>query len=354
VFDFLPARVQQDAYIVKQFDNPHWEMLIRQARQANLLSRVHALLERAGLLDAIPASPRLHLESTRRVADKQAVAVAWEAAQISAALKSETDRVVMLKGAAYALGGHDAALGRVFTDIDILVPKDVINRVEAALMLAGWQTGHHDEYDQRYYRRWMHEIPPMQHIRRLTVIDVHHATLPPTARLRSNVDLLWQGLVPIPDYPGLFTLAPIDMILHSATHLFTGELEQGMRDLSDIDLLLRQHGSEAFWVALPERAEKLGLSRPLFYALRWSERLYRTPVPETVGRQLNAPALLVPLMDALFARALMPDHPSTRDGLSEVARFLLYVRAHWLRMPLHLLLPHLLHKAFIKPADEPA
>jgi hypothetical protein len=25
------------------------------------------------------------------------------------------------------------------------------------------------------------------------------------------------------------------------------------------------------------------------------------------------------------------------------------VRAHWLRMPAHLLIPHLLHKAFISP-----
>lgn len=354
MFDFLPARVQQDTNIVTRFDLAQWELLIRQARQANLLSRVHALLGRAGLLDTIPASPRLHLESARRVADKQAVAVSWEARQISAALKNETDKVVMLKGAAYALGGHDAALGRVFTDIDILVRKDVINRVEAALMLAGWQTGHHDEYDQRYYRRWMHEIPPMQHIRRLTVIDVHHAILPLTARLQSNADLLWQELVPIPSYPGLFSLAPIDMVLHSATHLFTGELEQGMRDLSDIDLLLRQHGNETFWAALPKRAQELGLSRPLFYALRWSARLYLTPVPKTVIKQLNRPVLLGPLMDTLLERALMPEHQSTRDELSGLARLIVYVRAHWLRMPLHLLLPHLLHKAFIKPKEEPA
>ena len=49
---------------------------------------------------------------------------------------------------------------------------------EAALMLDGWASGHRSAYDQRYYRTWMHELPPMQHIQRGTVLDVHHAIAP--------------------------------------------------------------------------------------------------------------------------------------------------------------------------------
>jgi hypothetical protein len=52
-------------------------------------------------------------------------------------------------------------------------------------------------------------------------------------------------------------------------------------------------------------------------------------------------------MDALFGRALAPEHASCADGLTGLARELLYIRGHWLRMPLHLLLPHLFHKAFL-------
>ena len=46
--------------------------------------------------------------------------------------------------------------------------------ISTALMLAGYVTTHLDPYDQRYYRRWRHELPPMQHVKRLTVLDVHH------------------------------------------------------------------------------------------------------------------------------------------------------------------------------------
>jgi hypothetical protein len=59
-------------------------------------------------------------------------------------------------------------------------------------------------------------------------------------------------------------------------------------------------------------------------------------------------------MDLMLERAFLPHHQSTQDWLSGVARWLLYVRSHWLRMPLHLLLPHLLHKALIPPKESPA
>jgi hypothetical protein len=146
------------------------------------------------------------------------------------------------------------------------------------------------------------------------------------------------------------------MVLHAACHLFhDGELPHGLRDLSDMDLLLQHFGrDENFWVALPERAVELELVRPLFYALRYARHFFGTPVPESVDIALRkaAPPLLT-LMDSLFQRALGPEHDSYRDGLSRLARFAAYIRAHWLRMPPFMLMRHLLHKALIKPKAAP-
>jgi hypothetical protein len=50
-------------------------------------------------------------------------------------------------------------------------------------------------------------------------------------------------------------------------------------------------------------------------------------------------------MELLLKRALQPQHPSCRDTLTRLARGLLYVRGHALRMPPRLLLPHLMRKA---------
>jgi hypothetical protein len=49
-------------------------------------------------------------------------------------------------------------------------------------------------------------------------------------------------------------------------------------------------------------------------------------------------------MDTLLDHVVLPDEQPPRLGPS-FARWLLYVRSHWLRMPPWLLAGHLLHKA---------
>lgn len=331
-----------------------WDAIIRQGRRADLLARLHWTLEQTGVLNALPEATRAHLESAQVIARKQASAVTWEVRKIRQALVNIGTPLILLKGAAYCMSGLMASQGRVFSDIDIMVPKTYIYQVEAALMLHGWVATQHDAYDERYYRTWMHEIPPLMHIKRLSVIDVHHAILPETARLRPDPALLLAAAQPIADEPGVYTLAPADMVLHSASHLFCGEFEHGLRDLSDIDLLLREFATVAgFWDGLVPRAQSLDLARPLYYALHWATQLFATPVPPLVLREIGAcarPSTSVKtLMNALLQRTLAPDHASCRDVLSVPARGLLYARAHWLRMPAHLLAYHLAHKALFPP-----
>jgi hypothetical protein len=118
------------------------------------------------------------------------------------------------------VGDLPPAQGRLFADIDILVPKAALAQAESTLMLHGWLSSHHSAYDQRYYRRWMHELPPMTHIRRKSNLDVHHNLLPETARLRTRPELVIAASQPIPCYQSLRLPCLEDLVLHSATHLF--------------------------------------------------------------------------------------------------------------------------------------
>jgi hypothetical protein len=89
----------------------------------------------------------------------------------------------------------------------VLVPHGGLPSVEAALMLRGWATGKTTAYDQRYYRRWMHELPPLRHIGRQTWLDVHHAILPITARLKPDSAKLLAASRPDRAADGLASLA---------------------------------------------------------------------------------------------------------------------------------------------------
>jgi hypothetical protein len=335
---------------IASFSLEEWDLLIRQAHHAELLARICVLLQEQNLLHDAPQQAVRRLESARTVALGHKRDIRWAVNSIRDALVAQIEApIVLLKGAAYVMTELPPARGRIFGDVDIMVPKDALGCAEQTLRVHGWVTAHLDPYDERYYRQWAHELPPLRHITRHTVLDVHHTILPPTARMRPDPEKLFEAARLVDGHYALRVLAPHDMVLHSATHLFQeGEFENGLRDLVDLDDLLRYFGrKESFWPALVERAKEMDLIRPLYYALRYTHRILGTPVPEEIRErnQLPRPRGFVSLlMDAAFTRALAPDHPSCDTALTKPARFFLYVRSHYLRMPL-------LRKAFKRRFD---
>ena len=355
----LLVEVLREPARVRSLGPDGWDLLLRQAGHADLAASLGILLEEAGLMEAVPPAPREHFAWAAVLLARHRRALRFEVSQIRRALDGLGLPLLLLKGAAYVMAGLPPAAGRMFSDVDILVPKERLAEVEAALMLHGWVGTHQDAYDQRYYRQWMHELPPMEHVRRGNTIDVHHAILPETARMRPDPALLRAGAVPLSGSGNedLWILAPHDLVLHSAVHLFSeGELHHGLRDLVDIHRLLQHFGPlSGFWDGLVARALRLQLARPLFYALRYAARLLGTQVPmavmdEAAAAGRPAPALLA-LMDALFLRALLPPHPSCADRLTPLALGALYLRGNWLRMPPLMLARHLFHKAFVSPRE---
>ncbi len=330
-----------------------WETLIGQARQAGLLSRLACLHVDTGLMGQVPDGPRPHLEGALRLADRQQHEVRWEVDCIRRALHGIQTPVVLLKGAAYLMADLPCARGRLFADIDLLVAHEHIAATESALFGAGWIPDEQDAYNERYYRQWMHEIPPLRHVHRDTYIDLHHTITPPTSRFRVDGATLLRDIVPLDGYPGLFVLAPVDMVLHSTVHLFQeGEFAHGLRDLLDLRDLLQHFSQQAeFWERLLDRAAVLGLQIPLFHALWHLRRLFTFGPPAHLHHrvmQLAPPPAARAAMAWMLGLALVPRHPSCDSRCTGLARWLLYVRSHALRMPMHLLVPHLLRKSWMQ------
>ena len=327
-----------------------WDELIQSARRLGLLARIQLLLAERGLLDAVPTQPKLHLESARIVADNEQRIMRWEVNRIQRALGELSKPVILLKGAAYLLAGLSVAKGRISTDVDILVDRADIADVESALLKHGWEHTKVDEYDQFYYRVWSHELPPLRHRERGTTIDVHHTILPLTGRCHPDPKKLLAEAITL-DGSQFKILAPADLVLHSAAHAFQdGDLVRGLRDLVDLDDLLRHFGVEAdFWDRLVQRSQDLDLTRPLYYALRYTSVILHTPVPAAVLEQTKrfAPARLAGLiMDRLVIHAVNDRLNGGRRFSQAFSSWALYMRQHWLRMPPFLLARHLVHQMF--------
>ncbi|MDH4390634.1 MAG: nucleotidyltransferase family protein, partial [Aquabacterium sp.] len=337
---------------------PDWETLLAQARVARLWPRLGERCAGAAHAD-LPPPVRQHLASGRQLGVAVRETMAAEVDRVADVLAGAGIRCVLLKGAAYLAADLPVARGRVFGDIDLLVPRADIGRAEQALLGGGWLCQGVDAYDMRYYRDWMHEIPPLTHVHRHSVLDLHHTITPPTSSFAVAGDRLLAHARCVDASRNLHVLQPVDQVLHSAVHLFSeGEFDHGLRDLLDLDDLLRDFAAQdpAFWPQLLARAGELGLQRPLHHALQSLVAQFGRQWPQAHAGQIAAlrpAAVPAALMAWLLRHALKPLHASCRTPGDGLARWLLYVRSHWLRMPVHLLLPHLLRKAWMRRLADP-
>jgi hypothetical protein len=294
-----------------------WTALLGAARAELLLGTLAHRLDGLPVPDGVAAI----LADARAAAVEQRRAALWEAEMVRRALGPLGQPVVLLKGTAYAAAGLAAGVGRSIGDCDILVPRAALPAVEAALIAAGWEWVKADAYDDAYYRRWMHELPPLIHRARDRMVDVHHAILPLTARPTPDAAALIAASVDLGN--GLRVLSAEDMVVHAAAHLFAdGDLAGGLRNLWDIRCLL----GEADLAMLAQRAARHGLAAEVARAGRLAAVVYGTERARG--------------LDRVYVRRLL-----ARDGwgraVHRATRLGFYVRSHWLRMPPAMLARHL-------------
>jgi hypothetical protein len=331
------------------------DLVLRVLRRLRMLGSVaHGVRhERSDCL-----SPRAidQLASAKLLSDARARIARWELDRIAWALDDLPASVplIALKGAAYLLADVPNARGRLFADIDLMVPEAYLGEVEGKLLERGWKAEKLSAYDDRYYRRWRHELPPLTHAERGVELDLHHNIWMRAGRLRSPATSLIEAARPV-NGTRFHVLAPIDMTLHAMVHLFSGEMGGTLRELMDVDRLLRHHAAAEpnFWEDFWPRAVALRLTRPAFYGLRYAREIFGTPIPAqfmTTSRPHGPGAAVLALMDTLVPVTLLSSTPVRQPRSLSWARMLLYVRSHWLRMPAGLLAWHSLNKLWARVA----
>lgn len=316
------VRALRDPDSVVGLDGAQWNGLIAAARAERLIGTLALRVDEQKVPDAV----RPVMADARCEAEREARQALWEADRAAVALADLDMPVVLLKGTAYAAAGLRAAQGRFIGDLDILVPRGSMEAVEDRLIRAGWEWVKDDPYDDAYYRKWMHELPPLIHRDRDRMVDVHHTILPLTARQTPEAEAMLEEAVAITG--GLFVLSPEDRVCHAVAHMLAdGDLAGGLRNLWDVHCLLEQVEPDQ----LERRAARHGLSAHVRQARRLADRLYGE------GRARMS------LWDRLVLSRLL-----ARDGWGRERRKLLrlafYVRSHWLRMPPMMLARHLMTK----------
>jgi hypothetical protein len=349
----LLVRLLRDPHALLELTPATWNALIPVLRGARLMAHLGVVARHAGVFDQLPDAFRdLSRGSLARVEHLQRLSL-YIAEEITERLSAQGIRMALLKGAAYAAAGYAFAEGRMFSDLDILVRREDLERAEGVLRSDGWKPDDMDAADERYYREWIHELPPFKHPTVPLELDVHHNLAPPVSRIQVDMTPFWRDAVSTSDR-GITVLCSPHMLIHTAVHLFfNDELRGGLRELLDVHGLCRLAPvTPGFWeevvtVSLPRPM----LARTLFYALDTARRHLETPVDEAALQSLRPADLTkrhLAVMRWLFDLALLED----RALGTPLAKQALFIRSHWLRMPLRLLAPHLARKAWLRVATK--
>ncbi len=295
-----------------------WDELFVVSRATELFGRLAVRIEQAGLLEAVPSPVQRQLRAAIAYAQYERQQAYWDVGLVRRALQNVKTPIVLLKGAAYHLADLDVAAGRKNRDVDILVAAEYLDEAEATLLDSDWEVTLDDRDHVSYFRQWMHELPPLRHRERHTVLDVHHTVMPRTDAIRLNpVDLL-DASIPVGPHPQLRVLSPVDMLLHSAAHLFrNGDFHFGLRDLLDIDWMFGEFSkAPGFWDQLVERSQKLDLRVPCYCAMRYTRAFFHREVPSEAAREVDKwrpSRAIVAVFDKLVPVATFPPHHRESD-----------------------------------------
>ncbi|WAJ70677.1 nucleotidyltransferase family protein [Catenovulum adriaticum] len=338
---------------VNNFSAEEWQTLMLQAKKSNLFGRLSYLLKASDL--PIPNSLQWHFDAYDKKARMQQRQVKYEFKILNETFKPFSSGYKLLKGAAYIAHDLANAQGRSFSDIDILVERKTLGAMELRLRIAGWLRTEIDDYDDKYYREWMHEIPPLFHKDRATVLDVHHNILPKTNKHHFNAEQFQYQTVEIENIGSVTTLTYLDMFIHCAVHLMTeSEFHNGLRDIVDLDSLATEFSNKNtdFTTELYQRSLELGVESYVYLALRYVAGIMENPSAKKALENFKSTSTShLWLWDFAFFNVLKPDTHDCRNYKTFIAKFLLYWRGHLNRMPLHLLVPHLFKKSYMKIKD---
>ncbi|MBF7072179.1 nucleotidyltransferase family protein [Glaciecola sp. MH2013] len=339
--------------IVRLFDSPELlaevnladrPRVITALRQQKVLAKYAHLLFENDKADCVDDKTQRHLRNALKIAEKQKQQVAFEANEIKAALADVSEFVVFLKGAAYSLNNTEVGKGRIYSDIDVLVNKPDLLACEQSLVFHGWHGEEISDYDDKYYRKWAHEIPPMTHMHRGTSIDVHHNIIPVISKDAPSAESLKAFIVE--NDSGIQSLNIDAQFVHCAVHLFRNEdYKTAFRDILDLRFMLKDLNDQSLCGVLSV-ADTLGFRYEVGLALHFVKAIFAVGIEQDL---IDSCLVLKPLRKKIdlfiFSTVLLPKHPMIQHKSRAWIEALAELRGHLIKMPLLLLIYHLTVKS---------
>ncbi|MHB9098739.1 MAG: nucleotidyltransferase domain-containing protein [Syntrophales bacterium] len=236
-------------------------------------------------------------------------------------LRRESIPVIALKGAHLAELIYGNRSLRFMSDLDLLVRKDDLMKVDALLLEMGCTTTVHNRIVGKDNNQFDYLMP-----KRDVILEIHWSILSSLFPFRIDTDGQWAR-----SRPALIAgveaavLCPEDLLLYLCLHASCAHgFEPGLRLFCDISEILQHTGADMDWGVVQRRTCEWGIGKSVYLTLKLTRELLGVALPEGLMEALKPrdfdEHIVALARDQIFSR-----RERTGSSLSlwrlEVARF---------------------------------
>lgn len=266
-----------------------WDRILKRAQEHQVYPLVYRNLKHLSFLGA-PAAERTELEALFRMNALRNGLLAGELATILQTLHQAGIPVIPLKGAYLSQALYRNINLRVYTDLDILVPRGCVNQVFDLLVRSGYATEFPSWFLTGRMMRNSYECVFWRKERQMGfLVELHWALFPEANLNDASMNDLWAEAQPSTflDCPVYLLSAEWQLLflaVHAARHY-----SQSLKWLVDIHEVCRRGGID--WEKVAAKARLMGCQRLLRWSLSVCSALLETPVPRDLSPKLPPPRM---------------------------------------------------------------
>ena len=168
--------------------NVAWEEFVWMGSSHLVLPALYAVFKRNGVLPLLPADLEEHLQSIYKLNVDRNTQIKEQSIKLIRILNEKGIKPIFLKGAGHLLKGLYRDDGeRIMSDIDLLIPEDVIEKAAQVLYDNGYS--HPEEFADDDFEKH-HHLPGFEHNNFIALVEIHNYVFPGSySKILSNAEI---------------------------------------------------------------------------------------------------------------------------------------------------------------------
>ena len=305
-----PDRIEPTG--VGELSNADWDDLLRTSARHGVAPLLYHRLSTSRTGAPIPEEVMLSLRNSYLQSAARNMKLYHELGKVLGKLRQDDIPVIALKGAHLAEIVYGNIALRPMGDVDLLVRKEDLGRVEEILLGMGYLPAECNRQISTDNCHFVYKLAGKG-----LSVEVHWAFMPSNYRFEIDMDGVWERSRPcVLAGVEVSVLCPEDQLLylclHTSKHLFD---DMGLKPLYDISSVIRHYGEEMDWNQVQSRCEQWGTEKSVYVALTLAGEIFGVTVPNDLMKAVQ-PVDLDERFMAFATVQIFACGRRTSDGLS--------------------------------------